>query len=152
MSIKLKSSDGKDYDAVEIGCKKSKYLKKLIEGGKSEIVLDQIKGEILEKVVEYLKYYSDKDFPTLPEILKTNVLKSEINEWDFSFIDPISYENTFHLINAGAQLELDHLYNLACLKIAAFMKGKSPEEVNEEFTIECQLTPEQAKSLGLDSS
>ena len=152
MSIKLKSSDGKDYDAVEIGCKKSKYLKKLIEGGKSEIVLDQIKGEILEKVVEYLKYYSDKDFPTLPEILKTNDLKSEVNEWDFSFINPISYENTFHLINAGAQLELDHLYNLACLKIAAFMKGKSPEEVNEEFTIECQLTPEQAKSLGLDSS
>ena len=152
MSIKLKSSDGKDYDAVESGCKKSKYLKKLIEGGKSEIVLDQIKGEILEKVVEYLKYYSDKDFPDLPEILKTNDLKSEINEWDFSFINPISYENTFHLINAGAQLELDHLYNLACLKIAAFMKGKSPEEVNEEFTIECQLTPEQAKSLGLDSS
>ena len=152
MSIKLKSSDGKDYDAVESGCKKSKYLKKLIEGGKSEIVLDQIKGEILEKVVEYLKYYSDKDFPALPEILKSNDLKAEINEWDFSFINPISYENTFHLINAGAQLELDHLYNLACLKIAAFMKGKSPEEVNEEFTIECQLTPEQAKSLGLDSS
>ena len=152
MSIKLKSSDGKDYEAEENGCKKSKYLKKLIEGGKTEIVLDQIKGEILEKVVEYLKYYSDKDFPTLPEILKSNDLKTEINEWDFSFINPISYENTFHLINAGAQLELDHLYNLACLKIAAFMKGKSPEEVNEEFTIECQLTPEQAKSLGLDSS
>ena len=152
MSIKLKSSDGQVFDADENGCLKSKFLKKLIEGGKNEILLDQIKGEVLAKVVEYLKYYSDKDFPTLPEILKTNVLKSEINEWDFSFIDQISYENTFHLINAGAQLELDHLINLACLKIAAFMKGKSPEEVNEEFTIECQLTPEQAKTLGLDSS
>ena len=32
------------------------------------------------------------------------------------------------------------------------MKGKSPEEVNKEFTIECQLTPEQAKLLGLDSA
>ena len=152
MSIKLKSSDGQVFDAKEDGCKKSKFLRGLIEGGKTEIHLDQIKGEVLEKVVEYLNYYSDKDFPSLPEILKTNVLKSEINDWDFSFIDPISYENTFHLINAGALLELDHLYNVACLKIAAFMKGKSPEEVNEEFTIECQLTPEQAKSLGLDSS
>ena len=88
----------------------------------------------------------------MPELLKTNDLKSQIDEWDFNFIDAISYENTFHLVNAGDLLELPHLYNLACLKIAAFMKGKSPEEVNEEFTIECQLTPEQAKSLGLDSS
>ena len=152
MSIKLKSSDGQVFDAKEDGCKKSKYLKKLIEGGKTEIHLDQIKGEVLEKVVEYLNYYSDKDFPTLPEVLQSNDLKSEINEWDFSFIDKISYENCFHLINAGLLLEVNHLYDLACTKIAAFMKGKTPEEVNEEFTIECQLTPEQAKSLGLDSS
>ena len=32
------------------------------------------------------------------------------------------------------------------------MKGKSPDEVNKEFTIECQLTQEEAKELGLDSS
>ena len=152
MSIKLKSSDGQVFEVPDNCCMKSNYLKKIIEGGKTDIKLKEIKGEILTKVVEYLTYYADKDFPTLPEILKTNDLKSEINEWDFSFIDPISYENTFHLINAGDELEIEHLYNLACLKIAAFMKGKSPEQVNEEFTIECQLTPEQAKSLGLDSS
>ena len=152
MTIKLKSNDGKEFEVPDEGCKKSQFLQRFIDNGKTEIKLEEIKGEVLEKIVEYLNYYADKDFPSLPEILKTNDLKSEINEWDFSFIDPISYENTFHLINAGAQLELNHLYNLACLKIAAFMKGKSPEEVNEEFTIECQLTPEQAKSLGLDSS
>ena len=152
MSIKLKSSDGKVFEAPEEGCKKSKFLKKAIEGGKTEINLNEIKSEILAKVIEYLNYYADKEFPNLPETLKSNDLKSEINEWDFTFIDAISYENTFHLINAADQLEINHLYNLACLKIAAFMKGKSPEEVNEEFTIECQLTPEQAKSLGLDSS
>ena len=152
MSIKLKSSDRKVVEASAEACKKSKVLKNLIEGGKTEITLDDIKEEILLKVVEYLNYYVDKEFPTLPETLQSNDLKAEVSEWDFSFIDPISYENTFHLIIAGASLELDHLYNLACLKIAAFMKGKSPEEVNKEFTIECQLTPEQAKLLGLDSA
>ena len=152
MSIKLKSSDGQIFEASEEGCKKSNFLKKSIENGKTEIKLNEIKGDVLEKVVEYLNYYADKEFPSLPELLKTNDLKSQIDEWDFNFIDAISYENTFHLVNAGDQLELPHLYNLGCLKIAAFMKGKSPEEVNQEFTIECQLTPEQAKSLGLDSS
>jgi hypothetical protein len=47
---------------------------------------------------------------------------------------------------------LDHLHDLACSKIAAFMKGKTPEEVNKEFTIECQLTQEEAKELGLDAN
>ena len=152
MPIKINSNDGQSFEASEEGCKKSNYLKNLIGEDKTEITLNEIKGEVLAKVVEYLNYYADKDFPTLPETLKNNDLKSEITEWDFSFIDPISYENTFHLIIAGDILELNHLYNLACLKIAAFMKGKSPEQVNEEFTIECQLTPEQAKALGLDSS
>ena len=152
MTIKLKSNDGQEFELSEEACKKSKYLEESIKAGKTEILLNDIKGEVLAKVVDYLKYYSDKEFPSLPDSLKSNDLKSEINEWDFSFIDPISYENTFHLINAGDQLEIIHLYDLACLKIAAFMKGKTAEQVNEEFTIECQLTPEQAKALGLDSS
>ena len=53
-------------------------------------------------------------------------------------------------------LELEHyLHDLACARIAAFMKGKSPEEVNKvnkEFTIECQLTQDEAKELGRDEN
>ena len=150
MPITLKSVDDKSFEVSEEACKKSNYIQKLIDGGKTAINFDEIKGEVLEIIVEYLNYYADKDFPTLPEVLKSNDLKSEIGEWDFSFIDKVSYENCFHLINAGLLLELNHLYDLACAKIAAFMKGKTPEEVNQEFTIECQLTQEEAKELGLE--
>ena len=151
MSITLKSNDNKSFALSDNACKKSPYLNKLISEGKTTIELEEIKGEVLGKVVEYLKYYADKDFPVLPEVLKSNDLKAEIGEWDFSFINPISFENCFHLINAGSFLGLNHLYELACSKIAAFMKGKSPDEVNKEFTIECQLTQEEAKELGLES-
>ena len=150
MPITLKSVDDKSFEVSEEACKKSNYIQKLIDGGKTSINFDEIKGEVLEIIVEYLNYYADKDFPTLPEVLKSNDLKSEIGEWDFSFIDKVSYENCFHLINAGLLLELNHLYDLACAKIAAFMKGKTPKEVNQEFTIECQLTQEEAKELGLE--
>ena len=150
MPITLKSVDDKSFEVSEEACKKSNYIQKLIDGGKTTINFDEIKGEVLEIIVEYLNYYADKDFPSLPEVLKSNDLKSEIGEWDFSFIDKVSYENCFHLINAGLLLELNHLYDLACAKIAAFMKGKTPEEVNQEFTIECQLTQEEAKELGLE--
>ena len=30
------------------------------------------------------------------------------------------------------------------------MKDKAPDEISKEFTFECQLTPEEAKELGLD--
>ena len=149
MSISLKSED-KNFEVSKEGCKKSNYLQKLVDEGKTTINLDEIKGEVLAKIAEYLNYYADKEFPVLPETLKTNKLNEEINEWDFSFIDSISYENCFHLINAGLLLELNHLYELACAKIASFMKGKTVEDVNKEFTIECQLTQEEANELGLE--
>ena len=88
----------------------------------------------------------------IPDVLSSNDLKKEVSDWDYKFVGPLTYEQTFHLINAGLLLELDHLHDLACAKIAAFMKGKSPEDVNKEFTIECQLTQEEAKQLGLDAN
>ena len=152
MPITLMSVDEKNFEVSEEGCKKSTYIQKYIDEGKTTINFEEIRGDVLEKIAEYLNYYADKDFPTLPEVLKGNDLKAEIGEWDFSFIDSISYENCFHLINAGLLFGLNHLYELACAKIAAFMKGKSPEDVNKEFTIECQLTQEEAKQLGLDAN
>ena len=152
MSIILKAMNGDTFLVPEEGCKKSNYLQKLITEGKTTIDLPDIRSEILGKIAQYLNYYADKNFPTLPESLKGNDLKAEINEWDFNFIDQISYINCFHVINAGLLLELNHLYDLACFKIAAFMKGKTPEEITQEFTIECQLTQDEAKQLGLDSS
>ena len=152
MPIILKGKDDNNFEVSEEGCKKSGYLQKLIEQGKTTINLEEINPDVLKIIADYLNYYADKDFPTFPEELKSNDLKAEIDEWDFNFIDPVSYENCFHLINAGLLLELNHLYELACAKIAAFMKGKNPEEVNKEFTIECQLTNEEAKQLGLDDN
>jgi hypothetical protein len=150
MSITLTSGDDKNFELTEDAYKKCPYIQRMVEGGNTSLKFDDIKGEVLEKVVEYLKYYADKDFPTLPESLNSSDLKTELTEGDFSFIDPISYENCFRLINAANYLELNHLFDLACAKIAAFMKGKNPEQVSEEFTIECQLTPEEAKKLGME--
>lgn len=152
MSITLKSNDGQTVKVDQKACEKSKYLKSQIDSGKNEIVLDDIKGEVLTLVGEYLEQYKDKEPNKIPEVLTSNDLAKQIDEWDFNFINKTTYEVTFHLINAGVLLELEHLHDLACAKIASFMKGKSPEEVNKEFTIECQLTQDEAKELGLDSN
>ena len=152
MSIKLKSNDNQEFEISQEACNVSRYLQNKVKEGNKEIELEDIKGEILKLVVDYLNHYSNNEIPKIPEVLQTNDLKKEVTEWDYKFIGPLSFEQTFHLINAGLLLELDHLHDLACARIAAFMKGKSPEDVNKEFTIECQLTQEEAKQLGLDAN
>ena len=152
MSIKLKSSDGQQFAVTPEACGLSRYLQNQIQNGKSEIDVEDVKGEILKLVVDYLNYYSSNEIPKIPDVLQSNDLKKEVSPWDYKFVGPLTFEQTFHLINAGLLLELDHLHDLACAKIAAFMKGKSPEDVNKEFTIECQLTQEEAKQLGLDAN
>ena len=152
MSVTLKSNDGQEFKVTEEACALSRYLQNQIQNSKNEIDVEDIKGEILKLVVDYLNYYSKNEIPKIPDVLSSNDLKKEVSDWDYRFVGPLSFEQTFHLINAGLLLELDHLHDLACAKIAAFMKGKSPEDVNKEFTIECQLTQEEAKQLGLDAN
>ena len=152
MSITLKSNDGQEFKVTEEACGLSRFLQNQIQNGKNEIEIEDIKGEILKLVVDYLNFYSKNEIPKIPDVLQSNDLKKEVSDWDYRFVGPLSYEQTFRLINAGLLLELDHLHDLACAKVAAFMKGKSPEDVNKEFTIECQLTQEEAKQLGLDAN
>ena len=32
--------------------------------------------------------------PKIPDVLSSNDLKKEVSEWDFRFIEPLSYEQT----------------------------------------------------------
>ena len=151
MTVTLKSKDGKEFQISEESCNISKYLKEKTKN-KKELVLDEVSGEALALIVEYLNYYSKNELSKLPEELKSNDLKTQLSSFDYKFISPPSFETTFYLINAGLLLELEHLHDLACIKIAAFMRDKAPDEINKEFTIECQLTQEEAKELGLDAN
>ena len=150
MSVTLKSSDGRIYVISGEACKLSRYLQNYVFSGEKEITLEDARGDVLKALVEYLQYYADKEFPPIPELVTGNDMSKLLNSFDLRFINTLSYEQAFHLINLSNTLDLEHLHDLVCFKIAAFIKGKTPEEVNKEFIIECQLTQEEAKQLGLE--
>ena len=54
MSITIKSNDGKVYKIKEEACNMSKFLKNQIRAGKKEIELEDIKGEIVALIINYL--------------------------------------------------------------------------------------------------
>ena len=149
MTVTLISNDGKDFQLSKDACKLSKYLEAQTKG-KKELVLDTINGETLKLIVDYLNHYTTNNLSKLPEKLKSEDLKSQLCTFDYKFISPPSFEVIFNLINASLLLELEHLHDLACIRIAAFMRDKDIDEINKEFTFECQLTPEECKELGLE--
>ena len=149
MTITLKSNDGKDFQLSKDACKLSKYLEDKTQD-KKELVLDEINGETLKLIVDYLNHYTTNSLSKLPDKLQSEDLKSQLCTFDYKFISPPSFEVIFNLINAGLLLELEHLHDLACIRIAAFMRDKDIDDINKEFTFECQLTPEECKELGLE--
>ena len=149
MTVTLKSNDGKEFNLSDEACKLSNYLQEKTKG-KKDFTLDNVNGETLKLVLDYLNHYSTNELSKLPAALKSCDLKKELTNFDYKFISPISYENTFCLINAALLLQLEHLHDLACIKIAAFMRDKAPDEINKTFTFEIQLTPEEIKELGLE--
>lgn len=148
MSLKLISKEGKEFHIKPDSTRLSSYLKQHSKNV-SEIKLSLFKAEVVEKLAKYLDHYAKRRISKLPEVLETNNLKNVLEEWDYNFLESCTFSVAFHLINVGNFLTLTHLHDLACIKIAAFMKDKPSEEIENVFTIECQLTPEEASRLGV---
>jgi hypothetical protein len=149
MAKTLQSTDGKPFELTEDQVKLSEYLVK-----QSDPVKLDFNSAVVEKVAEYLKLFetlkTEKE-GKVPSVLESNDLKDDVGEENAKFIQNINdWELIFNIINCALILKLEHLHDLACAKVANFMKINSPEAVQKEFTIECQLTADEAKELGLE--
>ena len=75
MSIKLKSNDNQEFDITPEACNVSRFLQNKVKEGNKEIELEDIKGEILKLVVDYLNHYSNNEIPKIPEVLQRKAAK-----------------------------------------------------------------------------
>jgi hypothetical protein len=146
MSVIIKTSDAKNVEFSEELVKLSEFLQ---EKKKECSPVIDFPENVLIKVKEYLENIDEAKKTAIPKTLEKPTLKENVGEWNGTFIDINDFEIVFNLINAGLIFKLDHLHDLACAKIAQFMKDNSPDDVQKEFTIECQITSEEAKELGL---
>jgi len=89
---------------------------------------------VLQKVIEYLKYH-DQNPPK--EIRKPLLGKLEdvVDEWDVKFVD-VEQDLLFKLILTANYMDIKPLLNLACAKVASMIKGKTAEEIREQYKFE----------------
>ena len=65
-----------------------------------------------------------------------------VQDWYANFIN-VDQDVLFELILASNFLDVKPLLDLACATTASLIKGKSPEEIRQQFNIVNDFTPEE---------
>ena len=135
---KLKSSDGKVFEVNDRILSLSKFLKDIIDNNREldqEIVINQVDGKNLGKIVEYLKHYEKEKPKKIPKPLPSKDLKSILTEWDYNFINPLSLDDLIDLVKASNFLDIGALIHLISAKIAVDFIPEPREETKENFGV-----------------
>jgi len=104
------------------------------------IPLQNVRKDILEKVVEYATHHYLHDEP----VEGKNAL--QISPWDKTFTDSLPksekpHEKLFELILAANYLDIKPLLDLTCKTVAYLCSGRTPEEIRKEFGVLKEFTP-----------
>eukprot|EP00808_Paulinella_micropora_P021955 g18308.t1 len=107
--------------------------------------------ETLEKVVDFMKLYSETKMKEIEQPIKSVNLVELVGPEYANFID-VKQSMLFKLIMAANYLEIEPLLLLACTKIASMLKGKTPEQIREDFGIKDDFTPEERRRLEAENA
>jgi len=134
--IRLISKDGKEFP-IE---KKYAFISNLVktsmdsDSSASDLPMPGVRGDILQKVVEYLVYHKGLDCPAPDKPLRSSVMKDVCKDpWDADYIDRIgdNREQLYQLILAANYMDIKSLLHLGCAKVASLIKGAPLEKTKD---------------------
>ena len=146
MTIKLRSSDDQVFDVEESDVKLSVTIRTMLEGESdgTPIQIPNVTGSILAKIIEYCKHHKDDVVPT-EEVLESQRFR-EITGWDAEFVK-VDQVMLFDLILGAKFLDIKPMLDLTCKSVAAMIKGKTPEEISQQFNIKNDFTPAEEEQV-----
>ena len=107
-----------------------------------EIPLPNVKSQILGKVLEFCKHYTEEPMNEIEKPLKSANMGEVVQEWYATYVD-VEQEILFELILAANFMDIKPLLDLTCATVASMIKGKTPEEIRKTFNIVNDFTPEE---------
>jgi len=139
MEVSVRTNDDNVYSVLVSDTEMSKTLTDLIAGAPAggEIPLPDVSGDVLEKVIAWIKMH--KDDPITPAA-ETPV---NLTEQDIAFFGELSQEMIFELIFAANYLDIRKLLDMCCRAVANSVLGKTPKEIYALFGVTKELTPEE---------
>jgi S-phase kinase-associated protein 1 len=112
-------------------------------GTDEEYPLPNVKSAILTKVIEYCNHHKDNPSEEITKPLRSaNLAECNVSEWDIEFVN-MEKEILFELILAANYMDIKPLLELCCAKVASMLRGKTVEQIRQEFNIVNDFTPEE---------
>ena len=145
----LISSDGEKIETSAKAVMRSTLIKDSIQDCRDDIIeftANNVKGNILKKIVEYLEHYKDTEPKEIERPLPSQNFKECVDEFDFNFTE-IDLDMIFEIILASNYLDIKPLLELASAKVASILKGKTTEEIRRTFGITNEFTPEEEQQI-----
>ena len=145
----LISSDGEKIEISAKAAMRSTLIKDSIQDCRDDVIeftANNVKGNILKKIVEYLEHYKDTEPKEIERPLPSQNFKECVDEFDFNFIE-IDLDMLFEIILASNYLDIKPLLELASAKVASILKGKTTEEIRRTFGITNEFTPEEEQQI-----
>lgn len=104
-----------------------------------------------DKTSDSLPSSSSADKTSLPSSAdKTDLRLDDLPSWDSRFFSKLSRSQIYEMLHACSNLHVPLLTEMLAKTVADQMKGKSVEEVREEFGIVSDYTPEEEAALKED--
>ncbi|XP_044430141.1 SKP1-like protein 1 isoform X2 [Triticum aestivum] len=146
--IKLKSSDGKEFEVEQAVAMESQMIQHMIEDDYTDngLLLRNVNSKILSKVIEYCnkqvqaKAVETSDFgggarPLGATSAVPAAPAEDLKNWDANFV------------KAANHLNIRGLLDLTCQTVTNMITGKTPEEIRKIFNINEKLRPEEEEKI-----
>ncbi|KAM3298590.1 hypothetical protein ACQJBY_040190 [Aegilops geniculata] len=146
--IKLKSSDGKEFEVEQAVAMESQMICHMIEDDYTDngLLLRNVNSKILSKVIEYCNKHVHAKAADISDFgggarasdatsAMPVALVEDLKNWDANFI------------KAANHLNIKGLLDLTCQTVADMMTGKTPEEIRKIFNINEKLKPQEEEEI-----
>jgi len=149
--LTILSKDGEKFQIDAKSASRSGLLKSITNDFDITVpvTVEEVNGNILKKIVEYLKHYKECEPKEILKPLTSSKLSDFVDAWDYEFTN-IDKDIIFELIPAANFMDIAPLLELACAKIASIMTAMDPETIKKEFDILEDMTEEEQKKMEED--
>ena len=145
--IQISSMEGNIYNISKKAAMRSGILKGMIEDFPDDVSfpLKSIKGNILEKIKEYLMHYKDEVPQNIEIPLKSNNFNECVNNWDFNFLGN-DIDIIFDLLEAANYMDIKPLHELVSAFLGSNIRGINSNNIFKDFEIE-ELTEKEKEQM-----